>query len=58
MLVSPRPICINTLSIYKSRKGDRLISPKEQEAIRNVFRSAEIAYDPKFYQYQYSLAWL
>ena len=42
---------------YQSRRGNRLISPKEQEAIRNVFRSAGIANDPKFDQYQYSLAW-
>lgn len=43
---------------YQSRKGIRLISPKEQEDIRNVFRSTGIDSEPKFDEFQYSLAWL
>lgn len=42
---------------YQSRKGERLISPKEQEAIRNVFRSAGVDGEPKFDEVQYNLAW-
>ncbi|MDO5420367.1 MAG: DUF6078 family protein [Bacteroides sp.] len=42
---------------YQSRKGERLISPQEQEAIRSVFRSAGVAGEPKFDKFQYSLAW-
>lgn len=46
-----------TSYFYQSRKGIRLISPKEQEAIRRVFRSEGVNGEPKFDEYQYSLAW-
>lgn len=46
-----------TSFFYESRKGLRLISPKEQEDIRKVFRSAGVNSEPKFDEYQYSLAW-
>jgi hypothetical protein len=42
---------------YQSRKGKRLISPQEQEAIRNVFRSAGVVGEPKFDEFRYDLAW-
>ena len=42
---------------YQSRKGKRLISPQEQEAIRNVFRSARVVGEPKFDEFRYDLAW-
>ena len=40
---------------YQSRKGTRLISPEEQEKIRNVFRSAGVVSEPKFDEFQYCL---
>lgn len=43
---------------YQSRKGIRLISLKEQQAIQRVFLSAGITGGPKFDEYQYSLAWI
>ena len=42
---------------YQSRKGERLITPDEQEAIRRVFRASGVTSEPKFDDFQYSLAW-
>lgn len=42
---------------YHCRRGIRLISPIEQEAIRNVFHQSGVESAPKFDAYQYSLAW-
>ncbi|WP_369695977.1 DUF6078 family protein, partial [uncultured Bacteroides sp.] len=41
----------------QSRKGERLITPDEQEAIRRVFRASGVTSEPKFDDFQYSLAW-
>lgn len=50
--------CFSCVSLfYQSRKGIRLISPQEQQNIRNVFRSARVQGEPKFDGYEYSLAW-
>lgn len=44
-------------SFYQSRKGIRLISPQEQEAILNVFRSAGLGITPKFDGFQNITDW-
>lgn len=50
--------CFSCVSLfYQSRKGIRLITPQEQQNIRNVFRSAGVQGEPKFDGYEYSLAW-
>lgn len=42
---------------YHSRKGDRLISPGEQQKIINVFRDTGLSLTPKFDSYEYAIAW-
>lgn len=42
---------------YYSRGGDRLITPKEQKAIANVFRKAGLPAAPKFDSYEEGILW-
>ncbi len=42
---------------YRSRKGTRLISPQEQQAIANVFRNAGLDFPPKFDEYRDEVDW-
>lgn len=42
---------------YHSRRGDRLISPEEQQKIANVFRATGLGITPKFDGYEYAIAW-
>ncbi len=42
---------------YRSRKGTRLISPQEQQAIINVFRNAKLNITPKFDEYRDEVDW-
>jgi hypothetical protein len=42
---------------YHCRKGERLITPEEQQRIAGVFRAAGIGTKPKFDSYEYRLAW-
>ena len=42
---------------YHSRKGDRLITPAEQQGIAAVFRRSGISTPPKFDGYVDALAW-
>ena len=42
---------------YHSRKGERLITPEEQERIAGVFKDAGLNITPRFDGYEYGLAW-
>ncbi|WP_455967331.1 DUF6078 family protein [Bacteroides fluxus] len=42
---------------YHCRKGERLITPEEQQRIVGVFNRAGIGTKPKFDSYEYGLAW-
>ena len=42
---------------YHSRKGNRPISPEEQQKIARVFQAAGIGIAPKFDSYEYAIAW-
>lgn len=42
---------------YHSRRGTRLISPAEQEAILHVFRSAELDITPQYDEFRYEVDW-
>lgn len=42
---------------YHCRKGERLITPEEQQRIARVFSAAGIEDKPKFDSYEYGLAW-
>lgn len=42
---------------YHCRKGEKLISPKEQQAIANVFKTAGFNIPPKFDSYEILLDW-
>jgi len=42
---------------YHCRKGERLISPEEQQRVARVFKEAGIGNQPKFDGYEYALAW-
>lgn len=42
---------------YQSRKGERLITPAEQEAIARVFRSAGLSITPVFDSYENGIGW-
>lgn len=42
---------------YHSRKGERLITPEEQELIADVFKAAGLNITPRFDGYEYGLAW-
>lgn len=42
---------------YHCRKGERLITPEEQQRIVRVFKAAGIEAKPKFDSYEYRLAW-
>lgn len=42
---------------YLSRKGERLISPTEQQRIADVFKAAGFGDKPKFDGYEYRIAW-
>lgn len=50
--------CFSCESIfYHSRKGARLISPQEQQAIIKVFRSTGLDITPKFDEFEYIIEW-
>lgn len=50
--------CFSCESVfYQSRKGTRLISPEEQEAILHVFRSAKLDITPQYDEFRYEVAW-
>lgn len=42
---------------YHSRKGERLITPAEQQRIAGAFKAAGITARPKFDSYELGLAW-
>lgn len=42
---------------YHCRKGERPISPEEQQRIARVFKAVGIGTKPKFDRYEYALAW-
>lgn len=42
---------------YLSRKGERLITPAEQKAIRNAFRSAGVETAPQYDRYEEGVVW-
>lgn len=42
---------------YHCRKGERLISPEEQQRVASVFKAVGIDTKPKFDRYEYALAW-
>lgn len=42
---------------YRSRRGTRLISPQEQHAIANVFRSSGLGITPKFDEFRDEIDW-
>lgn len=42
---------------YHSRKGERLITPEEQQRIAHVFKAAGLDITPRFDGYEYGLAW-
>ncbi len=42
---------------YHCRKGERLITPEEQQRIVRVFKASGIETQPKFDSYEYGLAW-
>lgn len=56
-----RPRIVNCFScesyFYLSRKGERLISPEEQQKIVKVFRKAGPEFIPKFDDYQDTIVW-
>lgn len=50
--------CFSCRSYYfQSRKGERLITPKEQQAIANVFRQAGLKAEPEFDNYVEETYW-
>ena len=50
--------CFSCRSYYfQSRKGERLITPKEQQAIANVFRQAGLKAEPEFDDYVEETYW-
>ena len=50
--------CFSCRSYYfQSRKGERLITPKEQQAIANVFRQAGLKAEPEFDNYIEETYW-
>ena len=42
---------------YHCRKGERPISPEEQQRIARVFKAVGIGTKPKFDHYEYAVAW-
>lgn len=42
---------------YHCRKGERPISPEEQQRIARVFKAIGIGTKPKFDHYEYAVAW-
>ena len=42
---------------YHCRKGERPISPEEQQRIARVFNAVGIGTKPKFDHYEYAVAW-
>ena len=42
---------------YHCRKGERPISPEEQQRIARVFKAVGISTKPKFDRYEYAVAW-
>lgn len=42
---------------YHSRKGSRLIDPKEQQKTINIFRNSAPGVEPKFDGYEYVIEW-
>jgi hypothetical protein len=42
---------------YHCRKGERPISPEEQQRIARVFNAVGISTKPKFDRYEYAVAW-
>lgn len=59
VIVRPRVMnCFTCESyFYQSRKGERLISPEEQQKIAKVFRKVGADFSPKFDDYQDAIAW-